>query len=70
MGDYRFRGKLAVGWFRLLLYCEGEVYIVVLCVNVVFCGSALSELSRNFVILEKVLVREFVTICDNIPSIF
>ena len=56
LGNHNFRGKFAVGWHRLLLYCESEVYIVVLCVIAVFCGSALSELSRNFVILEKVLL--------------
>lgn len=27
LGDYYFRGKLAVGWHRPLLYCEGEVHI-------------------------------------------
>ena len=26
-GDYNYRGKLAVGWHRLLLYCEGKVHI-------------------------------------------
>ena len=28
MGDYNFRGKLAVGWHRPL-YCEGEVHIAI-----------------------------------------
>jgi len=29
MGDYNYRGKLAVGWHRPLLYCEGEVHIAI-----------------------------------------
>ena len=29
MGDYNYRSKLAVGWHRLLLYCEGEVHIAI-----------------------------------------
>ena len=27
LGDYNYRGKLAVGWHRLLSYCEGKVHI-------------------------------------------
>lgn len=71
MGDYNYRSKLAVGWHRLLLHCEGEIYIVVLCVNVVFCGSARSELSRNFFVLVIVFVTDYyVVIIDNVLSIY